>query len=171
MSDTEILAGKVLRTLQQRGLMLATAESCTGGLVAGAITDINGASEVLDRGFVTYTNEAKVEMLGVDPQTIKQHGAVSKECAREMADGALRNSHADIAVSITGIAGPGGGSPDKPVGLVWFGLAVAGLPVVTERRSFAPEGRAIVRRDSVLTALQMVLEAAEKAKPQTEATP
>lgn len=110
MSDTEILAGKVLRTLQQRGLMLATAESCTGGLVAGAITDLNGASEVLDRGFVTYTNDAKIEMLGVSPQTIAQHGAVSEECAREMANGALRNSHADIAVSITGIAGPGGGS-------------------------------------------------------------
>lgn len=171
MSDTEILAGKVLRTLQQRGLMVATAESCTGGLVAGAITDLNGASEVLDRGFVTYTNDAKVEMLGVDPQTITQHGAVSEECAREMADGALRNSHADIAVSITGIAGPGGGSPDKPVGLVWFGLAVRDQPVRTEKRNFAPEGRAIVRRDSVMTALQIVLEAAEKAKPQTEATP
>lgn len=171
MSDTEILAGKVLRTLQQRGLMVATAESCTGGLVAGAITDLNGASEVLDRGFVTYTNDAKIEMLGVSPQTIAQHGAVSEECAREMANGALRNSHADIAVSITGIAGPGGGSPDKPVGLVWFGLAVRDQPVRTEKRNFAPEGRAIVRRDSVITALQIVLEAAEKAKPQTEATP
>ncbi|WP_336056502.1 CinA family protein [Nitratireductor sp. CH_MIT9313-5] len=171
MSDTEILAGKVLQTLQQRGLMMATAESCTGGLVAGAITDLNGASNILDRGFVTYTNDAKIDMLGVQPETIEQYGAVSEQCAREMAAGALRNSRADIAVAITGIAGPGGGSPDKPVGLVWFGIAVRDQTVKTEKRNFAPEGRAIVRRDSVMTALQLVLDAAESLSRQTEATP
>lgn len=159
MSDVEILATKVLRAFEERGLMLATAESCTGGMIAAAITDLIGASNVLERGFVTYSNEAKMELLGVSPDTLEKHGAVSEATARAMAAGALKHSHADVAVSVTGIAGPGGGSPDKPVGLVWFGIAVKGQEPRAEKRQFAPLGRAIVRRDSVMTALQLLLDA------------
>ena len=106
--------------------MVATAESCTGGLVAGALTDIAGSSAVVDRGFVTYTNEAKQQMLGVPPTTLEKFGAVSRETAEAMAHGALGHAQADLAVSITGIAGPGGGSPEKPVGLVHFAAASRG---------------------------------------------
>ncbi|WP_265518864.1 CinA family protein [Nitratireductor luteus] len=161
MSDTAILATKVLTRLQQASLMLATAESCTGGLIAAAITDLNGASNVLDRGFITYSNEAKMEMLAVREQTLRDHGAVSSQTAAEMAAGALLHSRADIAVSVTGIAGPGGGTAEKPVGLVWFGIAVRDGEPRTVRKQFAGLGRAAVRRDSVATALGLVLEAAE----------
>ncbi|SRR5690554_1164551 len=163
MSDTSMLAAKVLRTLEKKGLKLATAESCTGGMVSAALTDLAGASNVFERGFVTYSNEAKMELLGVSEETLSQHGAVSAETAREMAEGALRHSRADMAVSITGIAGPGGGSAEKPVGLVWFGLAVKGKEPRAEKRIFLAGERAIVRRDSVATALSLVLEAASKA--------
>jgi len=158
-----MLAAKVLRTLEKKGLKLATAESCTGGMVSAALTDLAGASNVFERGFVTYSNEAKMELLGVSEETLSQHGAVSAETAREMAEGALRHSRADMAVSITGIAGPGGGSAEKPVGLVWFGLAVKGKEPRAEKRIFLAGERAIVRRDSVATALSLVLEAASKA--------
>jgi nicotinamide-nucleotide amidase len=120
MSD---IAKKLNDILRQRKLKVATAESCTGGMIASAITDISGSSEIFDRGFVTYSNEAKIAMLGVLPATIQTYGAVSEQTATEMAKGALENSLADIAVSVTGIAGPTGGTPEKPVGLVYIGIA------------------------------------------------
>jgi nicotinamide-nucleotide amidase len=127
-------------------------------MIAAALTDIAGSSTVVDRGFVTYSNEAKMEMLGVRPETLEAHGAVSRETALEMAAGALAHSRAGIAVSVTGVAGPGGGSAEKPVGLVWFGCAVEGQPAVAERRLFEDKGRAFVREESVKTALSLVLD-------------
>ncbi|PHP65825.1 damage-inducible protein CinA [Zhengella mangrovi] len=156
---TEALASAVLAAARERGVMIATAESCTGGMIAGALTDIAGSSDVVDRGFVTYSNEAKQEMLGVRVQTLARFGAVSAETAAEMSAGALARSRAGLAVSVTGIAGPGGGSPGKPVGLVWFGLARAGEPVLTQHRIFADAGRAGVRRATVVHALEMLLAA------------
>ena len=121
------LAQQLVTRASAAGIMVTCAESCTGGLVAAALTDIAGASAVLDRGFVTYSNAAKTDLLGVAPATLVAHGAVSPETATEMADGALGNANGtSVAVSITGIAGPGGGSADKPVGLVFFGRAIAG---------------------------------------------
>jgi nicotinamide-nucleotide amidase len=158
MSGHEELTRQVLAACEERGIMLATAESCTGGMIAAALTDIAGSSTVVDRGFVTYSNEAKTEMLGVRPETLDAHGAVSRETALEMAAGALANSRAGIAVSVTGVAGPGGGSTEKPVGLVWFGLAVEGRQPVAERRLFEDKGRAFIREESVKTALSLVLD-------------
>jgi nicotinamide-nucleotide amidase len=149
----------VLAACEARGIMLATAESCTGGMIAAALTDIAGSSTVFDRGFVTYSNEAKVEMLGVSPATLAAHGAVSAEKAAEMAAGALARSRAGVAVSVTGVAGPGGGSAEKPVGLVWFGIAVEGETPRAERRLFEDRGRAFIRAETVATALGLVLEA------------
>jgi nicotinamide-nucleotide amidase len=140
--------------------MVATAESCTGGLVAGALTDIAGSSAVVDRGFVTYTNAAKHEMLGVPHETIERHGAVSRETAEAMVRGALGQANADLAVSITGIAGPGGGTADKPVGLVHFAAASRGGNLVHRERRFGDIGRGAVRRLSVLEALAMLTELA-----------
>ncbi|UWR05847.1 CinA family protein [Ruegeria sp. B32] len=137
-------------------VMIATAESCTGGMVAAALTDIPGSSAVVDRGFVTYTNAAKQDMLGVRAETLEAHGAVSEEVAREMAEGALAHSQAQLAVSITGIAGPGG-SEFKPEGRVCFGLAVTGRPTLTETVEFGAAGRANVRhaaRDHALKLLE-----------------
>lgn len=159
MSGQSELAGKVLAACRARGIMLATAESCTGGLIAAALTDIAGSSDVVDRGFVTYSNAAKMEMLGVLPATLETCGAVSRQTAGEMAAGALARSNAGIAVSVTGIAGPGGGSPQKPVGLVWFGLAMTGSPVAAEYRLFADKGRDFIRRETVTTALGFMLTA------------
>ena len=119
------IAAHILDLARERGIMIATAESCTGGLVAGAICSISGASDVFERGFVTYTNRAKSEMLGVPGDLIADHGAVSEPVARMMAEGALRESHGHVAVAITGVAGPGGGSPMKPVGTVHFAVARA----------------------------------------------
>jgi nicotinamide-nucleotide amidase len=155
----EALARAVLDACRQRGMMLATAESCTGGMIAAALTDIAGSSDVVDRGFVTYSNAAKMEMLGVSRTTLDTHGAVSRETASEMAAGALARSQAGIALAVTGIAGPGGGSPAKPVGLVWFGLAMTGREPVAERRLFDDRGRAFIRRETVRTALEMALNA------------
>lgn len=151
------LAQRIVDKAGADGVMLAAAESCTGGMVAAAITDVPGASAVLDRGFVTYSNEAKQEMLGVAPALIARHGAVSGPVARAMAAGALARSRADIAVSITGVAGPTGGTALKPVGLVWFGLAVRGAPVRIERRVFADSDRNLVRLRATETALGLVL--------------
>lgn len=135
MTSVQVLAEDVLRLGEKRNVMIAMAESCTGGLVSAALTEIPGSSAVFDRGFVTYTNEAKQDLLGVRDETLKRHGAVSQETASEMAAGALARSQAQLAVSITGIAGPGGESADKPVGLVWFGLAKTGVATETfERR-------------------------------------
>lgn len=154
-----LLAARVLSGARAAGVMIATAESCTGGLVAAALTDIAGSSTVVERGFVTYSNEAKSELLGVPSSLIAEVGAVSSEVARAMAEGALAHSRAQIAVSITGIAGPAGGSAEKPVGLVWFGLACSGAPTRVERRVFAPGDRAFVRLRAVETALRLLLSA------------
>ncbi len=161
MSNAE-LAIALLQACQQRGIMLATAESCTGGLIIAALTDIAGSSAVVDRGFITYSNEAKMEMLGVRQETLQAHGAVAAETAREMAAGALRYSRAGIAVSVTGIAGPDGGSQQKPVGLVWFGLARTGKEAVAEKRLFDNRGRAFIRSESVKVALEMILSALDQ---------
>lgn len=155
-AETQALARTVLSLCEARGIMLATAESCTGGMIAAALTDIAGSSTVVDRGFVTYSNEAKQDMLGVKAETLVRFGAVSAETAREMAEGALAHSRAGIAVSVTGIAGPGGGSAEKPVGLVWFGLAQAGQPVHSEHRVFKNADRAEVRQAACRHALQML---------------
>ncbi|GAB4561160.1 MAG: nicotinamide-nucleotide amidohydrolase family protein [Ruegeria sp.] len=136
-------------------VMIATAESCTGGMVAAALTDIPGSSAVVDRGFVTYTNAAKQDMLGVRAETLAAHGAVSEEVAREMAEGALAHSQAQLAVSITGIAGPGG-SEFKPEGRVCFGLAVTDHPTLTETVEFGAAGRANVRRAARDHALKLL---------------
>ena len=141
--------------------MVATAESCTGGLVAGALTDIAGSSAVVDRGFVTYTNEAKHQMLGVPSDTLNRFGAVSRETAEAMARGALRNANADIVVAVTGIAGPGGGSAEKPVGLVHFAAASRNGDLNHRERRFGDIGRAEVRRLSVLESLAMLTELAK----------
>jgi nicotinamide-nucleotide amidase len=138
--------------------MIATAESCTGGLIAGAITDVAGSSEVFDRGFVTYSNAAKQDMLGVSAETLALHGAVSEEVAAQMAEGALARSQATLAVSVTGIAGPGG-SEFKPEGRVCFGLAVRDAPTRVETVEFGAPGRAAVRRATVDHALTLLLAA------------
>jgi nicotinamide-nucleotide amidase len=148
-------AEALLALARQRKVMIATAESCTGGLIAGAITDIAGSSDIFDRGFVTYSNAAKTDMLGVQAATLAHFGAVSEEVAREMADGALARSAADLAVSVTGIAGPGG-SGHKPEGRVCFGLAEKGHATLTETMEFGPLGRAKVRRATVVHALEML---------------
>jgi nicotinamide-nucleotide amidase len=155
----EALARDVLEKCREHGIMLATAESCTGGMIAAALTDIAGSSDVVDRGFVTYSNDAKIEVLGVNETTLRTRGAVSLETALEMAAGALAHSNAGIALSVTGIAGPGGGSADKPVGLVWFGLAMEGHGPMAERRLFENRGRAFIRNEAVRTALRMALAA------------
>jgi nicotinamide-nucleotide amidase len=159
--QTEIgkLADLFLKACARHKILVATAESCTGGLIIAAMTDIPGSSSMVDRGFVTYSNDAKIELLGVSSVTLDAHGAVSAETAREMAAGALARSHAGIALAVTGIAGPDGGSPDKPVGLVWFGLAMTGQPTVTERRVFENNGRDYIRRQTVRHALEMGLKA------------
>lgn len=153
------LAQQIVDRAGAEGLVLATAESCTGGMIAAAITDVPGSSAVLDRGFVTYSNDAKSEMLGVAPATIARYGAVSRMVARAMAEGALNRSGADIAVSVTGIAGPSGGTAQKPVGLVWFALAARGAPTRTERRVFASGDRTFVRMRATEMALTMALRA------------
>jgi nicotinamide-nucleotide amidase len=149
------LAEATLAALRARGWMVATAESCTGGLIAGALTEIAGSSDVVDRGFVTYSNDAKTEMLGVPAAMIAAHGAVSEAVARAMAEGALARSRAQIAIAVTGIAGPGGGSAEKPVGLVWFGCASAHGGSETISRIF-PGDRRAVRVATVAAALTML---------------
>lgn len=153
----DTLARRVVARATERGLMLATAESCTGGLVAGALTAVAGSSSAVDRGFVTYSNAAKMRMLGVASATLEAHGAVSRQTALEMADGAVAQSQAQASVAITGVAGPGGGSPDKPVGLVHFAAAGPAGTVHVERR-FGDIGREAVRLASVQQALEMLLE-------------
>lgn len=158
MFDPSLLhqAEKLLQSLRRRGLKLCTAESCTGGLITGLLTEIAGSSDVVERGFVVYSNEAKMTMLGVPHHVIATHGAVSEACARAMAEGALKNSNADIAVSVTGIAGPGGGSPEKPVGLVHFGCASAGGETSHRRYIFERADRHEIRMRSVVAALDLV---------------
>ena len=152
MGANQELAIDLGRALVARGWKVATAESCTGGLVAGAITDIAGSSEWFERGFVSYSNEAKIELLGVRRETLARFGAVSEATAREMAAGVLERSRADIGVAVTGIAGPGGGTPDKPVGLVWLAWAVRNGRVEATSRHFSGD-RAAVRGATVAVAL------------------
>lgn len=159
--DIENKAGTLITAFSKRGLMVATAESCTGGLIAGALTEIPGSSSVVDRGFVTYSNDAKMQMLGVDPATLAAHGAVSRQTAIEMARGALTHSQADIAVAVTGIAGPGGGSEEKPVGLVHLAAASRGGSVLHREMRYGDIGRDAVRIATVRTALDMLGEASE----------
>ncbi|MHB8667033.1 MAG: nicotinamide-nucleotide amidase [Burkholderiales bacterium] len=151
------LAKRVGARLKARGMMLATAESCTGGWVAQAVTAIAGSSEWFERGFVTYSDAAKQEMLGVSAATLARHGAVSEQTAREMAAGALAHSRAQVALAITGIAGPGGGSPEKPVGTVCFAWSRKGAPPLAQTRQFRGN-RDSVRRQSVRAALRGVLD-------------
>jgi nicotinamide-nucleotide amidase len=156
-------AAQVLNLCRARGLKVATAESCTGGLVAGALTEIAGSSDVVDRGFVTYSNEAKEAMLGVPSATIKRHGAVSAETAAAMATGALKNSLANIVVAVTGVAGPGGGSLQKPVGLVHFAAASRNGRLIARERQYGDIGRQSVREQSVAEALDLLEALAREA--------
>lgn len=155
--DIQSLARAVVEAAVRRGVVLATAESCTGGLVAGALTSVPGSSAALDRGFVTYSNAAKAGMIGVDAALIEAHGAVSEPVARAMASGALAHSDAALAVSITGVAGPGGGSAEKPVGLVHFGVADDQSIGHVEQR-FGPLDREAIRLASVKIALNLLLD-------------
>jgi nicotinamide-nucleotide amidase len=160
-------ASALLDGFRKRGLKLATAESCTGGLVAGLLTEIAGSSDVVERGFVTYSNAAKHELLGVPEAMLAAHGAVSAPVARAMAEGALAHSSADVAVSVTGVAGPGGGSAEKPVGLVHFAAACRVGPesnrVLHRERRFGNIGRGEIRLASVREALQLISRAAGAA--------
>lgn len=163
LDDCRELANKIIARFGPAGAMIATAESCTGGLIAGMITEISGSSAVFDRGFVTYTNDAKMEMIGVSADTLKAHGAVSPQTAVEMAAGALAHSNARYAISVTGIAGPGGGSPEKPVGLVYMGLAARdGEAEATELRWNADWPRDLIRAATVHAALEALIECFEE---------
>ena len=158
--ETMARAARLLERLQARGLTLATAESCTGGLVAAALTEIAGVSDVFDRAFITYSNEAKIEMLGVSEDILATLGAVSEATAWAMAQGALNRSAADVTVAVSGIAGPGGGSEKKPVGTVVFARALrdeAGVPMVADTHHFGDLGRAEIRRQAALVALRLLL--------------
>ncbi len=161
--DLRAAASAVLEACRARGLKVATAESCTGGLVAGALTEIAGSSDVVDRGFVTYSNEAKQQMLGVASETLRDHGAVSRQTAEEMARGAIAHSNAHVSVAITGVAGPGGGSAEKPVGLVHFAAASRSGALTHKEMRYGDIGRSAVREQSVKQALAMLNEMAESA--------
>lgn len=154
-SRTAALVGQLAEALSVRQWMMATAESCTGGMIAAACTDLAGSSTWFERGFVTYSNNAKAESLGVDEDLLRAYGAVSEQVARAMAFGAVRHSHAQVSVAVTGVAGPGGGSPDKPVGTVWFGFSVHGL-LTSELRRFDGD-RAAVREATKDHALRRLL--------------
>jgi len=160
MSTSARLTRELATVLSHRGWRICTAESCTGGLIAKTFTDLAGSSDWFDRGFVTYSNQSKVDMLGVDVRTLEQHGAVSQAVATQMALGAVRHSEAQLALSVTGIAGPGGGSQQKPVGTVWFGFA-CNDEIITQQRRF--EGnRAAVRESSLLYSIETILDILRK---------
>jgi nicotinamide-nucleotide amidase len=165
VNDVLAAATALIKLCIERKLTIATAESCTGGLVAGALTEVPGSSAVLDRGFVTYSNDAKQQMLGVPAETLRDYGAVSRQTAEAMAQGALTRAKVDLAVSITGIAGPGGGSADKPVGLVHFAAVTRDGTTMHAGKIFRGENgdlsRAEIRHKSVLQALDMLLELAQ----------
>ncbi|MGO4351220.1 CinA family protein [Rhizobium sp. RAF36] len=156
-ADIIAVSEKIIREFSAAGLMISTAESCTGGLIAGALTEISGSSAVVDRGFVTYTNTAKMEMLGVQDEALARFGAVSEETARQMVHGALFRSRAAVAVAVTGIAGPGGGSPEKPVGLVHLAAKSRRGALVHRKMLYGDIGRDKVRLATVATALEMLL--------------
>jgi nicotinamide-nucleotide amidase len=171
-SSARALSRSLLDLCRSRRLTIATAESCTGGLVAGALTDIPGSSDVIDRAFVTYSNDAKRVMLGVEALTLTTFGAVSKETATQMAVGALERAGVDLAVSITGIAGPGGATPGKPVGLVHFAVAARDGRIINREHRFGAIGRSAVRERSVIEALRLLMELArgpQQVKPKRAA--
>ncbi|KAF0122892.1 MAG: competence damage-inducible protein A [Methylocystaceae bacterium] len=161
---TYIKANALLDKARAKALRLASAESCTGGLVAAALTEIPGSSDVFDRGFVTYSNAAKSDMLGVADALLEAHGAVSAEVARAMALGAIDHSLADVAVAVTGVAGPGGGSSEKPVGLVYFACARRDGGVDHVERRYGPLSRDEIRAASVIQALDMMIDAVDAAQ-------
>jgi nicotinamide-nucleotide amidase len=163
--ETKDAAVALLERCKEKKLTLATAESCTGGLLAAVLTDIPGSSTMVERGFVTYSNDSKQQMLGVPPTTLERYGAVSKETAEAMAKGALAHAKVELAISITGIAGPTGAMPGKPIGLVHFAAASRSGRLVHHDRHFGDLGRSEVRRRSVLQALVMLNELAEKEEP------
>ena len=154
--DSGLLAEKLIEEAALRNVTIALAESCTGGMIAGVLTDIPGASKVFLGSAVTYSNEAKIDILGVDPDIINDHGAVSSHCAEKMAEGAKRIFRSEIALSVTGIAGPDGGSAEKPVGTVWFGIS-SNDATYTFKKQFSGE-RALIRNSAVKTALEALLE-------------
>ena len=169
MDDTLLrLAEDLLKHCRTRRLMLATAESCTGGLIAATLTEIAGSSDVFERGFVTYSNEAKSQAIGVPAEIIAGHGAVSEPVARAMAEGCLRKSNADIAIACTGIAGPGGGSAEKPVGLVHIAVAGRGMATMHQRMTYGEIGRAAVRSATVEDALTLAGEMLAQMKVQEQ---
>lgn len=159
-SDLTARAADLIDRCRRNGLMLATAESCTGGLIAGLITSVSGSSDVLECGFVTYSNDAKTRMIGVPADLIARVGAVSEEVARAMAEGALANSAADVAIAVTGVAGPGGGTATKPVGLVHCAAARRGCATVTRELRLGDIGREAVRMETVRVAVEMAYEIA-----------
>ena len=163
MFSAELIAHaeRLLAQMRSRGWKLAAAESCTGGLIAGAVTAIPGSSDVFDYGFVTYSNAAKNSSIGVDAALIENHGAVSAEVARAMAEGVLKTANSDLAVAVTGIAGPSGGTPEKPVGLVYIGVASRNASPRVQRYEFGDIGRADVRLKSVREALLLLEKAVE----------
>ncbi len=160
MDVAQRLSARVGKLLKERGLMLATAESCTGGWVAQVVTSVSGSSEWFDRGFVSYSNHSKQEMLGVRSETLDKHGGVSAEVVQEMATGALANSRAQVSVAISGIAGPSGGTPHKPIGTVWLGWAMEGTEPRCRSTHFAGD-REMVRQQAVMAALQGIIETVE----------
>ena len=168
MLDDDIVeaAKRLLDICKRKNLILATAESCTAGLVAGTLAEVPGISSMLDRGFITYSNQAKQDMLGVSAATLEKHGAVSRETAEEMARGALAHAPVDLAVSVTGIAGPDGGSEEKPVGLVHFAVASRSGHLIHAEKRFGNIGRYEVRKQSVLQAFRMLHDLAEGEKAQ-----
>ena len=168
MLDDDIVeaAKRLLDICKRKNLILATAESCTAGLVAGTLAEVPGISSMLDRGFITYSNQAKQDMLGVSAATLQKHGAVSRETAQEMARGALSHAPVDLAVSVTGIAGPDGGSAEKPVGLVHFAVASRSGQLIHAEKRFGNIGRPEVRKQSVLQAFRMLHDVAEGEETQ-----
>jgi len=170
MLDDDIVeaARRLLDICRRKKLTVATVESCTAGLVAGTLTEVPGTSSILDRGYVTYSNEAKQEMVGVSAATLKAHGAVSPQTAAEMVRGAMARAPVDLAVSVTGIAGPDGGTPEKPVGLVYFAAASRSGALIQDEKRFGDIGRADVRKQSVLQAFRMLHDLAESESPRSE---
>jgi nicotinamide-nucleotide amidase len=168
MLDNDIVeaAKRLLDICKRKNLIMATAESCTAGLVAGTLAEVPGISSMLDRGFITYSNQSKQDMLGVSAATLEKHGAVSRETAEEMARGALAHAPVHLAVAVTGIAGPDGGSEDKPVGLVHFAVASRSGALVHAEKRFGNIGRPEVRKQSVLQAFRMLHDLAEGEKTQ-----
>ena len=154
--DTVLAVKDVLDLAREGGLMVATAESCTGGLIGAALTSVAGSSDVVERGYITYSNEAKMELLGVEQDSIKLHGAVSEVVARAMAEGALKHSRADIAVSVTGVAGPSGGTKDKPVGLVHLACARRENETVHRKLLCGDISRDEIRQDALMEALYLI---------------